>query len=341
VHEQTLPALRGLGYPIRWCDVAVHHAGYQDRALRRRKLERDLRLLRLEDAERPDDPFTLFNLGSVHQELGRRAEAVVFYRRSLERSDPRDSIVRKLYAMLAQCLRQAGRLDEALVACQAGRSHYPEDAELLFQEAVARRERGDLAGAAGCLVRLLGGRAAEHFTSVDTGVGGYKARYHLAAVYRDQGRIAEAEAQWRRALDECPGFLPAWLGLAELYLAQGRWADLEDAAGRLAAVPGVSPAEAVVLRARSHMGRKEYPAARQLLEAAIAQAPRELPPRVVLSHCLLQEARDGAAAERALRNVLGLDPDHAEARRNLAILLEHQGRPAEAALLRQPLLARN
>ncbi len=79
-----------------------------------RKLERDLRLLRLEDADRPDDPFTLFNLGSVYQELGRHAEALPLLRRSLEKSHPRDSIVRKLYALIAGCQRQLGHTAEAL-----------------------------------------------------------------------------------------------------------------------------------------------------------------------------------------------------------------------------------
>src|SRR5205085_9249666 len=69
VHEQILPALRQTGCDVHWSDITVRHVGYTDPALRRRKLERDLRLLRLEDAERPDDPFTLFNLGSVYQEL--------------------------------------------------------------------------------------------------------------------------------------------------------------------------------------------------------------------------------------------------------------------------------
>src|SRR5260370_40772430 len=39
-----------------------------------RKLERDLRLLRLEDADRPADPVTPLNLGSAYQELGRPAQ---------------------------------------------------------------------------------------------------------------------------------------------------------------------------------------------------------------------------------------------------------------------------
>jgi hypothetical protein len=39
---------------------------------------------------------------------------------------------------------------------------------------------------------------------------------------------------------------------------------------------------------------------------------------------LLQEGRDWNAAENALRDVLTLDPNHAEARQNLAVLMRQQ-----------------
>jgi hypothetical protein len=96
--------------------------------------------LRLEDAEHPDDPFTLFDLGSVYHELGAAAEALPLLRRSLQRSHPADSIVRKLYALIVQCHRQLGQGAAALDACRAGRAYYPEDSELLFQKSLLLRE---------------------------------------------------------------------------------------------------------------------------------------------------------------------------------------------------------
>src|SRR5439155_3684160 len=113
VHEQILPALREQGGAVRWSDVVIHHTGYQDPALRGKKLERDLRLLRLQQEEQPDEPFTLFNLGAVYNELNRPAEALLLLQHSLERSQPTDSIVRKLYALLAQCHRQLYRPRQA------------------------------------------------------------------------------------------------------------------------------------------------------------------------------------------------------------------------------------
>ncbi len=177
----------------------------------------------MENAERPDDPFTLFNLGSVYQELGRPADALPLLQRSLERSHPGDSIVRKLYALIVQCHRRLGQAAEARSACRAGRAVYPADVELLFQESLAARESGDLPGAEACLLRLLATREREpdHFASVDPGLTGYKARHNLAVVYRDQGRTAEAEAQWRAAVAERPDFVPAWLGLGEILSCLG------------------------------------------------------------------------------------------------------------------------
>src|SRR5262249_14958569 len=50
-------------------------------------------------------------------------------------------------------------------------------------------------------------------------------------------------------------------------------------------------------------------------------------------HALLQEGKDRAAAEEALRDVLVLDPGHAEARHNLAVLLDQQNRASDGFLV--------
>jgi GT2 family glycosyltransferase/predicted Zn-dependent protease len=329
IHEQILPALRGQGVEVRFADVVIHHTGYRDAALRRRKLDRDLRLLRLEQQDDPDDPFTLFNLGSVYQEMGRYAEALPLLQRSLEGSHPRDSIVRKLHALIVGCHRALGRAEEALAACQRGRQDYPDDTELLFVEGVLRRERDDLPGAEACLKRLLETEPEPHFASVDAGLRGYKARHNLAVLYRRTDRDAEALNQWRQALDECPDFVPAWLGTAEIHLRQQEWQKVEEVAVRLEGIPG---GEAPLLRARSHLARKEFGPARSLLEGVIARHPGGLAPRLVLSHVLLQEGTDLDAAERALRAVLELAPDHPEASHNLALLLRQKGQAARDAL---------
>jgi tetratricopeptide (TPR) repeat protein len=202
VHEQILPAIRQCGGTVRAVDVRIHHVGYQDPALRGRKQQRDFRLLELDLADHPDDPFILFNLGWALEQQDRPAEALPCLRRSLERSQPGDSIVRKLYTLVMECHRRLGQPAAALAACQEGRRYYPDDAQLLFQEALLRHAQGDRAGAERCLLRLLTTQDEPHFASVAEGLRGYKARHQLALLYQEQGRLAEAEAQWRTVLQE-------------------------------------------------------------------------------------------------------------------------------------------
>jgi tetratricopeptide (TPR) repeat protein len=270
------------------------------------------------------------NLGSIYIELGRGVEALPVLKRSLERSHPTDSIVRKLYALIIHCHRQFGELEEAKDACAPGRLLYPEDMELLFLEGRLRRDQGDAVGAEACFLRVLATQERSHFASVDIGLRGYKTRHNLATFFQDQGRLAEAEAQWQACLAEQPGFLPARLGLAELYLAQGRTDAFDPELARLE--NACMTVEAAVLRARAHLASRSFAAARKLLDETIARAPQAIWPRVILSHVLLQEGSDPAAAEQALRDVLALDPNQREARHNLGVLLQQQGRTLEPAL---------
>jgi tetratricopeptide (TPR) repeat protein len=327
VHEQILRAIRKSGGEARRADVTIHHVGYEDPSLRQRKLDRDLRLLNLEDAERPDDPFTLFNFGLIYREIGKPAEALPRLRRSLELSHPTDSIVRKLHALIVGCYRLQNQPTEALAACEEGLRVFPDDIELLFLEGLLRRDAGDLARSEACLLRLLESTSEPHFASIDTGLRGYKGRHNLAVVYYQQGRVAEAEEHWRKVVQEQPSFLPGWLGLGETALKRGDWPLLEDAAQRVEGLPR-GPLEAAVLRTRCLLAQRAYGAARATLANTIACFPQELAPRVLLTHALLHEGADLDAAEKALGDVLAMAPDHAEALRDLDRLRQARLQPS-------------
>jgi GT2 family glycosyltransferase/Tfp pilus assembly protein PilF len=338
VHEQILPSVRRLGGQVHFSDVVIQHVGYQDPALRGQKLQRDLRLLHLEEQELPDHPFTLFNLGSTYLELKQPAQALPYLQRSLERSHPSDSIVRKLFVLIAVCQRGLGQAPEALRTCTAGREHYPDDAELLFQESIVRGELGDDPGAEDCLLRLLGHREREHFASIAQGLAGHRARHNLAVIYRRQGRDIEATAQLRAALAEAPDFLPAQVALAEVLLAQMQW----DEADKVIEVIGARAEERrtwEILRVRLLLGRREFDAALRILYDILRVDPDALVPRILLSHLLLQQGSNWPAAESALHEVLRLDPTNLEARSNLATLHRLQGRSVDKATENQLMLA--
>jgi GT2 family glycosyltransferase/tetratricopeptide (TPR) repeat protein len=329
VHEQTLPSINRLGGAVRWTDIVIDHVGYQDVSVRRGKLERNLRLLELDAADKPDDSFTLFNLGWTQMDLGRTQEALKHLERSLEKSSRDASIVRKLYHLIAVARRQVGRKEAAREICRDGLKRFPDDTELLLEEALILLDEKEFPTAEANLRRLVESTPAPYFGSSDDGARGYRTRQLLAEQYLAHQRPSEAEVQLRAATIEKPPFIPAWLALGDLLLRQQRRPALQRLTDALGREPN-GRLEAAVLRARGHFARKDFAAARAELEHTLPRFPEALGPRVLLSHVLLQEGRDPMAAERAIREVLALDPANGEAKHNLNILLKQAGRLAEA-----------
>jgi tetratricopeptide (TPR) repeat protein len=308
----------------------IRHTGYHDALLHRRKLERNLRLLGLSQADHPDDAFVLYNLGQNYLALGRAAEALPHLQRSLQRAQPSDFFLRKLYAQLARGYCQLGRWSEALAVCRQGQSRYADYAELVFLEGQLLSDRGDLAGAEACFARLLA--PAGGFVSDDMGLCGYKARQNLASIYHRQKRPAEAEAQWRAVVAEKADFAPGWLALSDLWLTQNRPQEVHQAVEHLRGNTAAwAAALAGVLQARLHISRGDLAAAKALLMEIVANDPQAFWPRVLLADLLLQQGGDPAAAEQVLREVLALNPDHQPARRKLALLLQQHGSSSGSA----------
>ena len=90
VHEQILPSLKRAKVPVRWTDLVVRHTGYADPAVEARKLERNIKILKRDLEERPDDPFVIFNLGASAVEKREWHDSLGFLGRSLAGSAPAD-----------------------------------------------------------------------------------------------------------------------------------------------------------------------------------------------------------------------------------------------------------
>jgi tetratricopeptide (TPR) repeat protein len=205
VHEQILPSVNRAKIPVRWTDLTIRHTGYVDKTLRSRKLNRDTRILERELEERPDEPFVLFNLGSIAVERQAWPAALGYLKRSLARSAPTDSIVRKLYAQIARAYQMTGETREALRACEEGLKLDPCDAELWFRKAVVHRDRGESSEAESSWLRIPGLKRPNKFCSVDQGIYGHLTWRNLAVLAAERGDLAEAEKLWRAVLAECPG----------------------------------------------------------------------------------------------------------------------------------------
>lgn len=329
VHEQITPAILRLGHPLRSTDVVIHHAGFEDARVHRQKLERNTRLLELDLREHPDDPFVLFNLGTAFADLGRLDEALPRLRQSVALSSGEDATRRVASLALLQCHRRLGQHNEAWAVCLEGWHRNPDDVAFWFWQGQLLLDRGDLSGAEQCLVELVRKGPAPAVATVDAALRDYVAPHTLGLIYQAQGRAVEAEKQWRAVVSEHPFYKPSWEMLAELYFQRQRWTDLEAVIGQIQEKPAWTT-DSAILRARLHLAKKDFHSARAILEQVIRQTPEAMPPRFYLTHVLLQEGKDWEAAERALRDLLAIDPYLAQAWYNLTALLRRQDRHQEA-----------
>jgi tetratricopeptide (TPR) repeat protein len=329
IHEQILPSIRALGGEVGWTDLFVEHSGSdQSHDGKQRKVERDLRILKLDLAERPDHPFVLFNLGMTYEDIGEYSQAETWLRRCLQHSRPGESHIRKAYALLASSLERQGRDEEALGVCQQGLALFSEDAELLFRQGVLQHRLHRLEEAIASYRVLLHAAPPRHFTSVDRGIGGYKSRHNLALVFTEQGDHRAAEREWRHVLSANPRFSPAVRGLGQSLIAQRK---LSALGVLLDGWTGDSEQEADRHWLRGLVAEREVEldTARELFERAVAlnshhdQARQDLC-RWLFHHGTLAEA------EAALRELVERSPERGAPLHNLGVVLSRQGRHSEA-----------
>jgi GT2 family glycosyltransferase/tetratricopeptide (TPR) repeat protein/SAM-dependent methyltransferase len=292
VHEQVVSSIRRVGGEIAMTDIAVVHSGADySPGGQRPKVRRDLRLLRLELRERPGHPFTLFNLGMTYAFAGKHRHAVKRLRQALAASDPRESTVRKIYSLLANSLRELGRIDEALPNCREGLTLYPKDPELRFREGVLLQDLGDLEGAERAYLAALANDDVPHFASIDRGVCGYIARHNLALIYVARGDQAAAEQQWQLAVADAPGHASGWLGLARALLAQGKLPEAQEAFRELLCL---DPADA---SSHHNLGAVLYELGRYDESVRSLRTSLRLRPGSEATEMLLADARQAAGRQ--------------------------------------------
>ena len=290
---------------VRWTDVVIQHVGYQDPALRQRKLERDLRLLMMEYQEQPNDPFTLFNLGIARREREETAVALDLFRRSLALSTPTDSIVRKLYAEIINCHRRLKQFPERCkpARSQPALSRGPGDSHPGRLHPSRRRRspgRHRQTRTDPCLPRRPPLRQSR------PGHARLQDPPQPRRLPPGSGRLDDARAQWRLALDEKPDFVPALFSVADIAFQLKDWADFDDIVRRIEAL-GKHATDVLTLKVRRGLAHQDFAAARAAIAQAIAAAPTAVWPRVVLTHILLQEGKTGPPPKPPSR-VLVLDP---------------------------------
>lgn len=158
----------------------------------------------------PDHADALCNLGVVAVAEGKSDDAIAYFEGSIEKN-PRHS---RAYVRLGKALQVASRFYDAAAVFERGIALWPDNADFHFRLGIVQSEAGNIDAAllsyqnalgcdnnhAGALINaavILGSRgesavAELNYRRVQSGDEGIKATANLAAMCRQQGRVAEA-----------------------------------------------------------------------------------------------------------------------------------------------------
>jgi Flp pilus assembly protein TadD len=283
--------------------------------------------------EKPDVAFAHFQLAYAYTALKRVDEARSEYQRAID-LDPK---MPEAYLNLGILLSERDPAG-AVAPLRKVVELLPTQSRPRFLLAMAQEHSGDFAGAADTLEGAL------RLDPRDT-----EATLHLAHLYLNLKRPADAEQQFRDALNAQPNSAPAALGLAQCLDAENKPEAAEayqkylalqpgDAAARERYVhllvdqqkytealaeldqadQGKSPnADSLRQRADIQIAQKKLDDAVVTLQRAIALAPGDIQLRLGLGHIYMQK-RDFSAAEKELKGALQLDPNSLVVWKNLS-----------------------
>jgi tetratricopeptide (TPR) repeat protein len=324
IHEQILPAIRQIGGSVEWTDIYVTHSGSEHSLeARRRKQQRDLRLLELELAERPEHPFVLFNLGMTYADMEQPEKASEYLKKCLTVSGPDESHVRKAYALLVGCLTLLERDEEARRVLGRALELFPKDVELMFRLGILEQRANNPLAALEAYRGALESPQERYFSSRDSGIMGHKARHNMAGIYRELGKLDHAELQWRLALNEQPAYRDGWRGLVESLLDQQRLVTLEVEI-EAAHEHGINEAERSWAAARLAAKRGDIDGAVACLDEAISRNGDET--ALLKEKCqLLYEHSDVNQAITALEELCRFCPEDGAAWHNLGTAHQKAG----------------
>ncbi|HEX5851878.1 MAG TPA: glycosyltransferase, partial [Solirubrobacteraceae bacterium] len=305
VHEQIAPRLPGY-LPERFeaSGVRIEHYGYLAAVRQSRgKSERNIELLRMEQAEGRSTPFLHYNLGSEYAAGGDTVAALAEFERSwalladvadLDRHEFAPALVSRTVKALRACNLHA----DAITRAEEGLERFPGFTDLVFEQALASAALGRLDGAIELLERCIEMGDAPPRYAATAGCGSHLARVELE-LYSAWRRLAATGGSATALSAATVGPLTAML---ETLLRAHDFEAFETLLGLLASTP-LPPRERRELLAEMYLRHGFASSAAEDWMAVCAEQPdvRALLglARVAAAQGMWREASDFAAAALA------------------------------------------
>ncbi len=226
----------------------------------------------------------------------------------------------------ARAQLQDGALDAAEAGFRKAAGLDPKSYAPVLGLADVALRRGDLAAAA--TLTAQAGKLAPQSADVATAAG---------RVAAGQRRAADAEREFKRAIQLDPKYVVPRLDLADLLLAMSRPAEAVDAY-KAAAAADPRHAGAAFGLGRALVARRDLAGAQRAFEQSAQLAPDQAAPKLALAEVLAAQKRHPEALA-AVDAVLRQQPENLQARTVRAGVLRSQGRLDDAIAEQQRVVA--
>jgi tetratricopeptide (TPR) repeat protein len=215
--------------------LCLVHDGYLASTIaQEHKPRRNLKLIERELADKPAQPFHLYNLGVTYCQLGQVEKAIESFRESLRLAESLAPYRSTLVRDYAKTLVGLEHYDEAHAILAVERQRYPSYADLhllygetLEQQGLEERAYQSYARATNCREGIDrvghsdGGSAIDASYVTEAGSDSYRAYTAMARLAQKRGFLNESAHLYGLALDSMFTYAPAWAGLADVLQQSG------------------------------------------------------------------------------------------------------------------------
>lgn len=174
-------------------DVTLFHYGYTDRVIHQKeKHKRNMPLLEKQLAEKPTDPYFLFNIGNEYMALGDYEKALDSYLKSYEQKAVTQAYFPHIYYRIILCYITLKDYEKALFYAGEGLEIYPACTDIEYLRGTIYKARRRHLPAIASFKQCLSMGEAPNSLKFSGGCGTFKACLSMGDIYYEEELYTEA-----------------------------------------------------------------------------------------------------------------------------------------------------